>query len=662
MAELLINSIDAGNPLYLQLNDDSNVPIVSFKLTGSENYKMWSTAMKIALKELYLGQVHSEIASEVWPELKETYDKMDGEFDILTLLHACTSTAHEGVLKHNQLVTRMQFLMRLNDVYQPVRSNLLARDPLPDVKDAFAIISKDESHKGLAPGKQSVKNMPAAFVVKTNNNNSNRRANTSNNNNKGPNPNLVCKHCGLIGHTIEKCYELNGYPVGFKRNPNLPNFTNEHMMKLLSLINEKRAANVFGSIADISSLMLTAGHPNGTLAKNFAIGSLKLTNNVVLFDVLVVHEYNVSLLFVNKVIKDSKLGHLDDQVRSILGDKIGFKTSDHVSACDICHKENTSTEVDCLDFFETQSLQSLNDEEGDPYNVEGNRCASSDDCAEIVKDEVVAIANQIEEMSPLRATVKIFQMVRVLASGKTDKYKARLVAKWYSQGEGLDYEETFSIVVKMVIVRCLIGLVVSNDWPLFQLDVNNAFLYGDFPEEVYMYLPPSYYEKNETKNDYSLYVKSKKGLFIALLVYVDDIVITRNNLNEIEKFKQFLKSKFMIKYFGKLKYFLGIEVLRNQMDICLSQRKYCLELLSDYGLLACKPAATPLQQNIVLSFKESKHDKSTNVVFHEKTKHFEIDLHLVKEKVAYGVTKTVKISSANNVVVQIVLTVLLFSW
>ncbi|GKE29415.1 hypothetical protein Tco_1444799, partial [Tanacetum coccineum] len=253
MAELLINSIDAGNPLYLQPNDDSNVPIVSFKLTGSENYKMLSTTMKIALK------VHSKIAFEVWPELEETYDKMDGEFDILTLLHTCTSTAHEGVLKHNQLVTRMQFLMRLNDVYQPVRSNLLARDPLPDVKDAFAIVSKDESHKGLAPGKQFVKNMPATLF--------------SSNADVSQSPSISF---GSMSSS----------------------FTNEHMMKLLSLINEKRAANVFGSIADISSLMLTAGHPNGTLAKNTAIDSLKLTNNVVLFDVLVVHEYNVSLLFV----------------------------------------------------------------------------------------------------------------------------------------------------------------------------------------------------------------------------------------------------------------------------------------------------------------------------------------------------------------------------
>nr|GFA09961.1 ribonuclease H-like domain-containing protein [Tanacetum cinerariifolium] len=63
----------------------------------------------------------------------------------------------------------MQFLMGLNDVYQLTRSNLLTRDPLPDVKDAFAVVSREESHRGLAPGKTSAKSNPAAFVAKTDN-------------------------------------------------------------------------------------------------------------------------------------------------------------------------------------------------------------------------------------------------------------------------------------------------------------------------------------------------------------------------------------------------------------------------------------------------------------------------------------------------------------
>ncbi|GJS96446.1 ribonuclease H-like domain-containing protein [Tanacetum coccineum] len=156
---------------------------------------------------------------------------------------------------------------------------------------------------------------------------------------------------------------------------------------------------------------------------------------------------------------------------------------------------------------------------------------------------------------------------------KYNKYKESklcngiLVAKGYNQREGLDYEETFSPVVKINIVRCLIAIFVYNNWPLYQLDVNSTFFYVDLYEEVYMELPPSFYDKNESKvcnlvkslyglnklqcrgmeittalvkngfvqskNDYALYIKSKNGLFIALIVYVDDIVITRSNVEEI---------------------------------------------------------------------------------------------------------------------------------
>ncbi|GJS82100.1 ribonuclease H-like domain-containing protein [Tanacetum coccineum] len=182
---------------------------------------------------------------------------------------------------------------------------------------------------------------------------------------------------------------------------------------------------------------------------------------------------------------------------------------------------------------------------------------------------------------------------------RNDRYKARLVAQGFRQKERIDYEETFSPVVKMITVRCLLNVVVSMSWPVFQLDVNNAFLYGDL-EEVVLLKPPEGYFPSDNK--------SNKGVFLALLVYVDDIIITGNSVSEIEKFKVFLKSKFMIKDLGKLKYFLGIEVIDTDKGICLNQIKYVLDLLSEYGMLACKPAKNPLMSKLVISNEASDKD------------------------------------------------------
>ncbi|CAN1342859.1 Retrovirus-related Pol polyprotein from transposon TNT 1-94 [Linum perenne] len=220
--------------------------------------------------------------------------------------------------------------------------------------------------------------------------------------------------------------------------------------------------------------------------------------------------------------------------------------------------------------------------------------------------------------------------VKYKADGSIERYKARLVAKGYTQTAGIDYVETFAPVAKMTTVRVLLSLAAIKGWKLFQLDVNTAFLHGDLFEEVYMTPPPglifntpnlvcklnkSLYGLKQasrqwnfklteflvqsgyvqSKCDYSLFTKSDNSLFIAVLVYVDDIIMTGNDESGIQILKTQLDQTFTIKDLGSLRYFLGLEIARSEKGINVCQRNYALEILKDSGMLACKPLLSPTE-------------------------------------------------------------------
>lgn len=213
----------------------------------------------------------------------------------------------------------------------------------------------------------------------------------------------------------------------------------------------------------------------------------------------------------------------------------------------------------------------------------------------------------------------------------------RLLAKGYTQTYGVDYQETFSPVAKLNTVRVLLYLAANLDWPLYQFDVKNAFLHGDLKEEVYMDIPPAYvvsskanmvckpqpalyglkqspwawfgrfslamkkYGFHQSNSDHTLFLKYRLGKVTALIIYVDDMVITGDDYEEMPKLQEQLATEFEMKNLGGLKYFLGIEVARSQQGIFFSQRKYV------------------------------SIDISHNHVQHDHTKQVEVDRHVIKQ-------------------------------
>lgn len=99
----------------------------------------------------------------------------------------------------------------------------------------------------------------------------------------------------------------------------------------------------------------------------------------------------------------------------------------------------------------------------------------------------------------------------------------------------------------------------------------------------------------------SLFITHTAEAFLAVLVYVDDIVIVSNGDSASNAFKTVLTSAFKLRDIGPARYFLGLVVARNHTGISLNQCKYCLELLVEAGMLGCKPLSVPMKSNIKLS-------------------------------------------------------------
>nr|GEV35858.1 hypothetical protein [Tanacetum cinerariifolium] len=217
-------------------------------------------------------------------------------------------------------------------------------------------------------------------------------------------------------------------------------------------------------------------------------------------------------------------------------------------------------------------------------------------------------------------------------------FKARLIAKGFTQTYGVDYEETFSPIADIRAIRILIAIVAYYDYEIWQMDVKTAFLNGHLFEEVYMEQPegfvnPKYpnhvcklkrsiYGLKQSSRQWNkrfddeikkfgftqnpdepcVYLKASKSYIVILILYVDDILLMENNIPMLQDVKSYLGRSFAMKDLEGAAYIFGIKIYRDRTKrlIGLYQRAYIEKILKRYYMENSRRRTIPMQEKLKL--------------------------------------------------------------
>ena len=223
--------------------------------------------------------------------------------------------------------------------------------------------------------------------------------------------------------------------------------------------------------------------------------------------------------------------------------------------------------------------------------------------------------------------------------GKVHAYKVRLVAKGFKQTHGIDYDETFSPVAMLKSIRILIAIAAYHDCEIWKMDVKTAFLNGNLLEDVYKTQPEGFVQpKNsgkvcklqrsiyglkqasqswnlrfdesvkgfgfvKNKDEPCVYKKISGSAVVFLVLYVDDILLTWNDIPTLQNVKSWLGKCFSMKDLGEAAYILGIKIYRDRSKrlIGLSQSAYIDKVLKRFSMQDSKRGYLPMSHGITLS-------------------------------------------------------------
>lgn len=257
--------------------------------------------------------------------------------------------------------------------------------------------------------------------------------------------------------------------------------------------------------------------------------------------------------------------------------------------------------------------------------------------AAIVKEYNSLLDNKTWDLVPRPSHCTVIKGRWVFAKkmnsiGIVETFKARYVAKGFSQIQGENYDETFAPTAKMTTIRALIAIAAQENLLLHQIDVKTAFLNSPLDDEIYVEQPVGYaqgdlvcklnkciYGLKQASRLWNKYLDNILCMFgfaqsaadpclyffagehTYLLVWVDDIIIISYNDSRINEIIVYFSSKVTIDDRGVLTWFLGMSVEIGVDCITLNQKQYIVDVLERWGMTDSKPANTPMVSNDIVT-------------------------------------------------------------
>ncbi|GKC45751.1 putative ribonuclease H-like domain-containing protein [Tanacetum coccineum] len=203
------------------------------------------------------------------------------------------------------------------------------------------------------------------------------------------------------------------------------------------------------------------------------------------------------------------------------------------------------------------------------------------------------------------------------------KNKARLVVQGYTQQEGINYDEVFSLVARIKAIRLFLAYASFKDFMVYQMDFKSAFMYEKIEEEVYVCQPPGFedldFPDRVYKIEKALYGLHQaprawdKGDILLVQVYVDDIIFSSIKKSLCTEFEKMMHKKFQMSSMGELTFFLGLQVNQKEDGIFISQDKYVTKILKKFGFSDIKTVSTPMKTHNPLLKDADGEDVDENI-------------------------------------------------